>query len=207
MMFIALFSATEFLKHKFKLPVELTRKLVHFSTGIIAMTFPFLFTHYIYVVSLCLSFLCLLYMTKKHGLLASIHNVERKTLGSTMFPIVVAFCFMLSYFKNDWSYYYLPILILAISDPLASLIGKKFGNASFRIFGQKKTFAGSFAFFNSTMAILITTHFIVGLTPISIVGMIVFALIVTATEAFSVFGLDNLTIPISSICSLALIQF
>jgi dolichol kinase len=107
-------------------------------------------------------------------------------------------CFQ--HFQNQKIYFYLPILILTICDPIAALVGKKFPFGKYKIGNDYKTLMGSMAFFVSCFVILFVSFYRFDNSK-SIVEIIILSLIIsittTFTEALSKNGIDNLTIPFS----------
>lgn len=202
--YLSLFVIVEIVYHKFKLSTELTRKIIHVCSGLIALTFPLFFKDIISVIILCSLFLVILYSSKTIGLLGSIHNVERETKGSTIFPIIVCICFFIYTREQLYIFYYLPILILAISDPMASLAGKKLGFGAYHILGSKKTFAGNLAFFISCFIIcyFVAISAYPDLITQPILTAAVVALLCAIAEGVTINGYDNFTIPITALGAL-----
>lgn len=197
--FLALFGFAEYLFQRTDMKVEQTRKLVHFGTGLLTMLFPVLLVSHWQVLFLSGSFLGILFTSQKFNLLNSINGVERKTYGSLLFPVVVYFSFLVASSQNDFLMFYLPILILAISDPLAALIGKKYPRGKYTILGHQKTFAGSSAFFLSAFGIALgALQFVPIIHSLSNFSMaLTIALVATAVEGLCKNGYDNLTIPVA----------
>lgn len=196
--FLALFFSGELLLRFFHLPNELTRKWVHLGTGILTMLFPvYLHSHWS-VLSLCASFAVLLYVSIKWGWFPSIHKIKRKSHGSLLYPLAVYICFYL-YEKIQLSYvfYSLPLLTMAISDPIAAVVGTQFPWMKFRTFKGFKSLSGSFAFFLSTF--LLCGLFLFDSLPLGSFLWVAFVVSLSATmaEAMSGLGIDNLSIPIA----------
>jgi phytol kinase len=202
--YLLLFVLVEIAYHKLKLSTELTRKTIHIASGLIALSFPLFFSSIISVIILCLLFLIILYTSKPLGLLASINNVKRETKGSTIFPIIVSCCFFIYEYEQLYIFYYLPILILALCDPMASLAGKKIGFGPYHILGSKKTLAGNLAFFLSCFIIcyLIATLSYSNMIIQPIITSVIVALVCTVAEGVTINGYDNLTIPLAALGSL-----
>jgi dolichol kinase len=181
--------------------VELTRKLVHIGTGLLTLLFPLLLGNHWWVLLLCSSFMIILLASIKFKLLRSINAIKRKSVGSIAYPVAVYGCFMaFNFFDNQYLYFYLPILILAICDPVAALTGKKWPIGKFKVGTDHKTLMGSSMFFCSALLIilLLSNLFLKKpMTPENILWSILIALLAAATEAFSRKGYDNITIPAS----------
>jgi dolichol kinase len=195
--FLALFATAELLYHKFKVKAEITRKFVHLMTGLLTMFFPPMLDGHWFVMALCGSFLFILVGSMIFNLLPSINAVDRVTRGSLLYPIVVYFCFLAFLHFDQFVFYYIPILILAICDPIAALTGKRWPIGKYTIFGQSKTMLGSSMFMLSAvitcfLLLILVDHVAIGT---ALVLSLVVAFATTLLEAISHKGYDNLTIP------------
>jgi dolichol kinase len=197
-LYLVLFGFTDILHHKFGVKAETTRKIVHICTGMIALSFPVYLTEFWQAAVLCISFLGLLFVCERFCWLQSITGIKRKSCGSWLFALVVLFCFWIQWKTGNLRYYFIPLLILSLADPAAAIIGQKWRFRPFRIFGQAKTVGGSLAFLLVCLAILWGFHpEPLHLNQLPILG--VMALVITFTEAISVNGWDNLTIPVVAV--------
>jgi dolichol kinase len=199
--FLFLFGSAEFLLYKANWKPESTRKWVHFGTGILTFLFPVMLSNHGWVLLLCSSFAILLTLSMKFNFLKSINGVDRITWGSLCFPLSVYLCFVAYQMQHNTLYFYLPMLILAVSDPMAALVGKATQWRPYTVFGQIKTLGGSLAFFTTTFILGVIFH--VGFnhelfsSKASVILLV--ALISTLAEAFSTKGWDNVSIPMSVI--------
>ncbi len=205
--FLALFALAEFFYHSLKIKVSLTRQTVHFGAGLLTLLFPVLLVSRWQVFILCASFALILFVSKKFNFLKSIHSIDRFSYGSILYPIAVYCCFcMYCYFNKNLIFFYLPILILAICDPLAALVGTRLPYGRFNIGNDKKTASGSVSFFLSAIIISIVSFWlfsaknIIEILPV----ILLIAVISTIVEAISVMGFDNITIPASVLLVLTL---
>jgi phytol kinase len=196
--YLLLFSFTELLYRFFHVQAEITRKIVHVVTGLITLSFPLLLSDQWFVLIICATFFLLLLISPYFALFPSIFAVDRETKGDLMYPIVVYVCFLLYQYREDINYYYLPILILAVSDPLALAVGKKWPLGRYYIGEKSKTLAGSAAFFLS--ALIISLLFLLQMDSLSFAMALVISLTIslatTLAEALTFRGYDNFTIPV-----------
>lgn len=206
--FLLLFLIAEILFWRFNVKVETSRKIVHFGSGLICLTFPFLIDDTLLVLALCCSFIGILLLSFKYKFLKSINNVDRKTHGSILFPIIVFICYLAFLQSESLLFYYLPLLILSISDPLAALVGKRFPKGKYRVFGSTKTLMGSSAFFISAFvcSLVCMTMLSSGNSTEMLIYSLLLALGTTIVEALLVKGYDNFFIPISSMAILLVIE-
>lgn len=196
--FLVLFGVAEILYHKLKLKVELTRKFVHICTGLITLFFPIFLGNHWLVLVLCLSFSVILIVSLKFNLLKSINAIDRQSVGSLSYPVAVYGSYLaFNYFQQNYIYFYLPILILAICDPIAALTGKRWPKGKYKVGNDNKTLMGSSMFFLS--AFVVSMLFISSAFQMHFALLLSFtiAVISTISEAFSRNGLDNITIPAS----------
>jgi phytol kinase len=208
--FLVLFGFAEFLYHQKKVKAEITRKIVHIGTGLLTLLFPVFLNSHWQVLFLCSSFLIILLASLHFRLLPSINGISRVSHGSILFPIAVYACFLLYlYAQKGFVFFYLPVLILSICDPVAALTGKRFPFGKYRINGGNKTIAGSLAFF-------VTSALVAGLClyfhqsghfniAYMLPSIFLIACTTTAVEAVSTRGTDNITIPAVAALNLALI--
>jgi phytol kinase len=91
------------------------------------------------------------------------------------------------------------ILVMAWGDGLAALIGQRYGKHKYQVFGAQKSWEGSL-----TMAVV--SYIVCSLILLFTLGNVwqtwlvslAVALIATGLEAFSLLGVDNLTVPLGS---------
>lgn len=199
--FLSLFATGELLYHKLNVCAEMSRKFVHLFTGILTFMLPVLIGDHRIVFGLCMSFAVLLYLSKKYGFLKSINAIDRPSQGSLWYPLMIYLCYYVYHVSGEYIYFYLPILILAIADPLAALSGKKWPKGEYVIGCHTKTITGTSAFFSS--AFIISVILLLWLTPATLFSALMISLIVsfitTISEALSRNGLDNFTIPIAAL--------
>ena len=199
-LFLLLFAIAEFLYHKLKVKADLTRKIVHFGSGVLTLLFPIMLGNHWLVLILCAGFAIILIVSLKFHFLKSINLIDRISYGSILYPFAVYSCYLAyDHFDRELLFFYLPILILAVCDPMAALIGKSFPYGKFNMGKDTKTISGSFSFFITAIVVtLILFHFISSkyfrdILPVTLL----IAGISSVTEAISIKGLDNITIPAS----------
>lgn len=198
-LFLALFAVGELLYHKLKVKAELTRKFVHIGTGLLTLLFPVMLGNHWLVLALCVAFAIILLLSLRFGLLKSINAIERKSAGSILYPVSVYSCYLaFDYFDQQYLYFYLPVLILAICDPIAALTGKALPLGRYKVGKETKSMMGSSMFFLS--AFLLTLILSLILSPqtsigITLINAVFISAISALAEGFSRKGFDNLTIP------------
>jgi phytol kinase len=193
--YVLFFLTAEILHRKTRLSVELTRKIVHFLGGMLAMFFPLIFEFRLTVFILCLLFVLLIFTGKKRGFIRGVTGIERETEGELYFPIAIFLLFALG--KDVPVIYAISVAVMAISDPIAAIVGKAYGYIKYRVQYQDKSTEGSISFLFITFLIVHIPLLL--LTDISrlnslLLGFLV-ALLVTALELISLKGSDNILVP------------
>ncbi len=198
-LFLSLFGVAEILYHFLKVKAELTRKFVHMGTGLLTFLFPVMLGNHWFVLILCSTFALLLILSLKYKWFPSINAIDRDSVGSLAYPAAVYGCYLVyDYFNQNYIYFYLPILILAICDPLAALVGKRWPLGKYKVGMDNKTLMGSTTFFVSAVILTLLFFFFprVEKTTLELILHSVFiALVAAIVEAYSKRGYDNLTIP------------
>jgi phytol kinase len=203
LLFLLLLGFVELIYKRLKLPGELTRKLAHFAATLSTISFPYLFTDHWYVLVLAIIFFCLLFLSRNSRHLRSIHDITRISTGSYLLPVSIYLTFLISHLSDDRFLFILPIMILAVSDPAAGLLGMNINgyNHEIVLFGRRmrKTWLGSSAFFISAFLIsLFAFYYHRQMFDLHSLGFSVFvALTATIAEMLSPKGTDNLLIPTS----------
>lgn len=199
--FLGLFVTAEVIYRLFPVKAEYTRKLVHTGTGLLALLFPVLLSSHWAVLILCAAFALILTISLQYKLLPSINAIERQSAGSLAYPAAVYICFLVYEFNTfQYIYYYLPILVLAICDPMAALTGSRWQWGKFQIRKESKTLMGSTMFFISAVVLILLMIRYTSSFPLSestVMKTIFIALTATVTEAITKKGWDNLSIPMA----------
>jgi phytol kinase len=203
-----LFFLMEVIYLRFKISVELTRKLLHVIIGVISAGFCYLFEGYLAVLILAFLFYLLLGLGKRFNFMKCIHDVKRKSYGGALFPISLWLVFFLNKLADSPYYYFeVSILILSISDSVATLggllipenflPGRKLNTL---VLSETKTRLGSLFFLSSSFLIVLFS--IMNIPDLTLNSkyllILVLPVIATTIEAFSKKGWDNLFIPVGT---------
>lgn len=196
---------------KFSHDNEPLRKLVHVSHGIglalVAFILPLQVLALIEVFFLVSMFGARYLYEQFKGApwikyFARVYKVGRLSYGEFFYPISVILLVFIA--DSEWEFA-ASILVLALADAVAALIGKRFGKSnSYNILGQKKSLAGSFAFLAVTMAIIGAFVAFSGadVTDAGLGAVIWVSLLLTITENLGVYGSDNFLIPLVAVALL-----
>jgi len=193
--YILLLIFCEILNRKLKVEAEYTRKLSHVASVFAALVFfPIVFINVGYTLALAVLFFVLLVIANVQKWLPSVDGVDRKTGGSYFLAFGLGATYYIAFFfDTSLVSFRLALLIFAISDPLAGIVGAKWIKSK-TIYGGK-TIAGSLAFlFSALLICLLIFKYSYGNPMIALSLMI--ALTATVTELISTRGTDNFTVPL-----------
>ena len=190
---------------------EASRKFIHIMLGnwwIIAMIF---FDNVWFAAFGPAVFVIINYLSYKKGLIKVMEREEQDGFGTVYYALSLLILSILSFgIYKDPTLGLIPTLVMAYGDGFAAIVGKNLKSKRYKLSDTKKSFAGSLTMFLISMVLiggyLIYTHTDVFLTSTHwtlITAMMAF--IVTAVEAFSGKGWDNITVPISTALLLILI--
>jgi len=201
----------EMVYRRLKLKGEITRKFAHFTATLSTITFPYLFNDHWYVLFMAIAFFVLLFVSRNRTYLKSIHDIQRISIGSYLLPVSIYLTFLVSWLLGDKFLFILPILVLAICDPAAGILGINLQqyNNKIKLFGHElqKTWLGSLSFFISCFIISIIALYF-NQEQISLrIFFIAFAVafVSTLVELLSWKGSDNLLIPMSVLLVLVIL--
>ena len=196
--FLGLLVAAESWQRAFRPPAEWTRKLVHVLGGVVAATFPWLFSTHWTVLGLGLTTFAMLALGKKLGLLGSVTGVDRRSVGELYFPVSVYLLFVVA--RHQPVFYLIALSVLVFSDTAAALLGVAYGRHSYTVANDRRTLEGSAAFLLVTF-LCVHVPLLLG-TGIgrgeSLIIATQLALLVTSFEAISMRGNDNLVVPLAT---------
>lgn len=185
-----LIAGIEICKRRFSIPTLYTRRIIHMGTAVVAGIAPWFVTKDELVVA-SLIFAIFLLVLHFSSLLSAIHDVERKTFGDVYLPLSVALSAQL-FLPNHLMAFQFGIFIMGISDPIAGLVGEKFGKHVFTVCGIRKSLEGSLAFFISALILLFL------FVPNYGYLLIIIPAVLTCVEFLLIYGLDNLVLPIAA---------
>ena len=187
-----------------------TRKIIHIGVGMMSWFIPFLFTSAWPFVLACAAFMVINLIDWRYGLIGSMQSKHRSNLGTVYFPFAAAVVALIFWEQP-------PLMVAALmpltwGDGIAPVIGAAYGRRVYRVHTSTRTVEGSAGFFVAGFIFTWLALWVMPGTPeISPVGAILPALVImavtTVIEAFSIWGLDNLTVTAAAIIILSLWPF
>jgi phytol kinase len=198
--FLTLFVIVQALGRAGGVSSEATRKILHAGSGLLTLTFPFLFREVWPVALLTIASAALLAATKfipalRRTMGRAVSGVERTTLGEIYFPVAVVWLFWMTRGEHPLLFV-IPILMLTLADATCALVGARYGLTKYE--GASKSFEGSVAF--AVVAFFCVHVPLLLWSPVgrleSLLIASTLALVVMLLEGSAWRGLDNLFIPI-----------
>lgn len=186
--------------------VEFTRKFIHIAVGMWAYGTVLLFERRTFAIIPPLAFIVINGFSYWRGTFKAMETGEKGQLGTIYFPI--------SFAALIWLLWERPHLLVASlmpmtwGDALAAVVGRRIGQRRYTVAGSTRSLEGSVALFLISWAATLVPLMLLApqpLDPAAAVGAAaVTALGAVVVEAFSPWGIDNLTVPAVSALVLVL---
>lgn len=174
---------------------EIVRKIIHIGVGPLIPIAQFLKINqnsaliFTGIVSL------MVFINYNYKLFPTIEDVERKSYGTLFYCLSLLILIYLFWDKNPYALIS-GFFIMTFGDGLAGLIGKSFNSKSWIFFKQKKSLFGTMTMFLTSLIVVCS----IGYAQQYSLNLNYFTIAFFATllEQFSVLGIDNFIVPISS---------
>jgi dolichol kinase len=191
---------------------EFTRKFIHIGVGMWVVGTVFLFETWYLALIPPATFVIINAISYWRGTFKAMESEERGNLGTIYFPI--AFGAVIYYF---WS---MPVLMVAAMMPLtwgdamAAVFGRRYGHYHYTVGKSTRSVEGSLAMlfwsWITTSLALLVMPYLLGKPLINWMLALIYggavALVCTVVEAFSPWGIDNLSIPAAAVLVLSLLR-
>ncbi len=190
--------ASEVLWYKKVIKDEISRKFIHVLAGVWIAFWPF-YLPFDGIFVLGWMALVLLIYSKYTQLFHAMYGVDRKTYGGIFLALAII---VTSYIGlEDWIFT-VSILLIALADAAAALIGTRYGKTNgYKVFSLnylRKSLYGTTAFVVMAYIVILVGGFVGGSDIISANKLVVYLVLplgATFFENTMPFGLDNLVIP------------
>jgi len=174
---------------------EIVRKIIHIGIGPLIPIAQYLKIdqNAALIFTGIISLMVLINYTYK--LFPTIEDVERKSYG-TLFYCLSLFILIYLFWDKDPYALITGFFIMTFGDGLAGLIGKSFNSKNWNFFKQKKSLLGTMSMFSTSLIIVCS----IGYAQQNSFNLnyVTLALFATLLEQFSILGIDNFIVPISS---------
>lgn len=187
----------EVLSHSSHVSSESVRKIVHIGTGNVILLAWWLQIPTWLGVSASALFSLVALLSYRLPILPGINSVGRKSLGT--FFYAVSFGVLIAWFWDTQPHYAIVgILVMTWGDGLAALVGKKWGKHPYQLWGIEKSWEGSGTMLLVSYGVCFCVLLAASVDSSTAVAALGVAIAATSLEAFSKYGIDNLTVPLGS---------
>ncbi len=174
---------------------EITRKIIHIGIGPLIPIAQLLKIDQISALIFTGVVSLMVLINYGYKIFPTIEDVERKSYG-TLFYCLSLFILISLFWNKDPFSLITGFFIMTFGDGLAGLIGKSFNSSSWIFLKQKKSLLGTVAMFITSLIVVCTIGYIQQNS--FYYSYFTIAFIATILEQFSVLGIDNFIVPISS---------
>ncbi len=187
-------------RHRWPQQREWSRKVVHIGTGpVVLLAWGLEIARWV-ALPAAIAVTAATAINHRFRLLPAVEDVGRHSYGTIAYGASIALLLAL-FWPSQPLAVAAGVLVMAIGDGLAGLIGPQLNSPRWRLFGQGKSLAGTLAMALGALAVLTLLHstaLIQGLGAPSLPNLMLIAAIATALEQLSAFGIDNLSVPLSA---------
>jgi len=186
---------TEKILHKYP---SVSRKVLHIMVGNVAFLLPIFQTKEVMAFLAAGPFILFTFLMSPHTPIKSIRG-KTSAAGHSMGLVYYSITWtVLAYvFFDNMVVIAIGILAMSYGDGFASIIGSKFGKRKFNIFGDEKSYIGSFSMFVFTLITMIVAvlFYEISLTFQHFMFLSLIALVGAVIEGITPRGFDNLSVP------------
>ena len=174
---------------------EITRKIIHIGIGPLIPIAQLLKIDQISALIFTGVVSLMVLINYGYKIFPTIEDVERKSYG-TLFYCLSLFILISLFWNKDPFSLITGFFIMTFGDGLAGLIGKSFNSSSWIFLKQRKSLLGTVTMFITSLIVVCTIGYIQQNS--FYYSYFTIAFIATILEQFSVLGIDNFIVPISS---------
>ncbi len=173
---------------------ELSRKIVHIGTGPVLPLAWLLHIPFSIAVPCALVVTLIAFINHRWNLLPAVEDVGRNSYGTVAYGIAICLLLIL-FWANNPAAACAGVLVMAFGDGLAGLIGRAVRSPSWTIFDQRKSIIGTTTMAIASAVVLLALVLMTQsqLTPFRLLAVCTLAV---GLEQLSVWGIDNLTVPL-----------
>lgn len=177
---------------------EWSRKLVHIGTGaVLPLAWACGIERWLAVPAAALVTLAAL-LNHRLQLLPAIEDVGRPSYGTVAYGAAITVLLLL-YWPSSPQVVTAAVLVMALGDGLAGLVGARFTSPRWQVWGQTKSLLGTATMVTVSLlvlALMVPISAALGLPAPDLAILPWLALVAAALEQVALLGLDNLTVPL-----------
>lgn len=178
---------------------EVTRKAVHIGAGHVILLAWWLAVPAWIGIAASVLFSGVALLSYRFSLLPGINSVGRKSLGTFFYALSIGLLIFWFWPLQQPQYAAIGILTMTWGDGLAALVGQRYGEHPYQIWGEKKSWEGS-------LTMLLVSYVVCAGILFGVQGAIastwwiagVAAVTAAALESASKYGIDNLSVPLGA---------
>ncbi len=178
---------------------EITRKIVHIGAGQVILIAWWLAVPAWAGIGASFLFSGVALLSYQFPLLPGINGVGRQSWGTFFYAISIGVLIACFWPLQVPQYAVIGILTMTWGDGLAALIGQRFGQHPYQVWGEKKSWEGSLTMLLVSYCVC-TSVLLAVQGPVTATWLVaaVAAAIATALESASKYGIDNLSVPLGT---------
>ncbi len=199
---LILLGITEWISARLRVGTDVTRRTVHIIVGLLIFFCRFIFQEPFWPLITGVLFTGINLVTLRMEKFKSMHGTERISYGTVYFPLAFVILVALFWERSPLALE-IGILVLALADPLAAWVGRRWGRRPFALWQDPKTLAGTVAMWAGSFLLigagLVYLGPLTNVPPIEPLQLLLTtalaATVATIAEIQSKRGSDNLTVP------------
>ncbi|PSB23704.1 diacylglycerol/polyprenol kinase family protein [Stenomitos frigidus] len=178
---------------------EVVRKVVHIGAGNVILLAWWLQVPVWLGIGASVVFSTIAFLSYRLPILPGINGVGRNSLGTFFYAVSIGLLVAWFWTIQQPHYAAIGVLVMTWGDGLAALVGQRFGKHPYKLWDMQKSWEGSLtmAIVSGVVSLLILLAVRGNIWQTWVVALAV-AIVATGLEAFSKFGIDNLTVPLGS---------
>jgi len=177
---------------------KVSRKVLHIMVGNVAFLLPIFQTREIMAFVAAGPFILFTFLMSPYTPIKSIRG-KTSAAGHGMGLVYYSITWtILAYlFFDNMVIIAIGILAMSYGDGFASIIGLKFGKTKYKVFGDKKSYVGSFTMFVFTFlaTIVAVLYYGISITSTLLLVLLLISFVSAIVEGLTPKGLDNLSVP------------
>lgn len=190
---------------------EASRKFIHIMLGNWWFIAMYYFTNVFFAAFVPATFIIINYLSYKKDIIKVMERDQQDGLGTVYYAVSLFILVIVSFgICKTPSLGLIPNLVMAYGDGFAALLGKAIESKKYKLGDSKKSTAGS-------ITMMIISTILIGAylafwhptafwaTPHWPLISVLIGFAITAIEAISVKGTDNITVPLGTLCMLLMI--
>ncbi|EHA62051.1 diacylglycerol/polyprenol kinase family protein [Synechococcus sp. WH 8016] len=173
---------------------ELSRKIVHIGTGPVLPLAWFLRIPIAIAVPFAVVVTVITLINHRWHLLPAVEDVGRKSYGTVAYGVAICLLLILFWAENPAAAC-AGVLVMAFGDGLAGLIGRAIRSPNWTVLEQRKSLIGT-STMAITSAVVLFALVLVTQSPLNPLRLLAVCSLAVGLEQMSVWGIDNLSVPL-----------